>query len=243
MSRHPAYATPKNREASRGNARPGPRAGIRVRALAGWSGGTSRPRCTHRPLRGYGVKAARGRRVEPWFTISVVQGNAFQIGGLLGSVLLAWLAGRRGEGGTRLMVASRLLAYFSEHAFSHWLVGRAVGIRFTGYGLHGTSHPWAYPPPMRFVFSRLPLLSARVERGSLRTATPAARAAMYAAGTVGTVIPSLLIPGYCWRRGVRGARGFFAAANLWNVPLILSEALRPGGDLNRAWSALTDRGK
>jgi len=39
------------------------------------------------------------------------------------------------------MMASRLLAYFCEHAFSHWLVERAVGIRFSGYGLHGTSHP------------------------------------------------------------------------------------------------------
>jgi hypothetical protein len=39
------------------------------------------------------------------------------------------------------MMASRLLAYFCEHAFSHWLVGRALGIRFSGYGLHGTSHP------------------------------------------------------------------------------------------------------
>jgi len=141
------------------------------------------------------------------------------------------------------MVASRLLAYFSEHAFSHWLVGRAVGIRLKGYALHGTSHPGTYPAPMRFVFSRLPFLSARVERASLRAAPPAARAAMYAAGTVGTVIPSLLIPGYCWGRGVRGARGFFIGANLWNVPLILSESLRPGGDLRRARSALKERGR
>jgi hypothetical protein len=188
------------------------------------------------------VKGARRRRVEPWLTLSVAQGNALQAGGLFGSLLLAWYAGRRGEEGTRLMVASRLLAYFSEHAFSHWLVGRAGGIRFTGYGLHGTSHPWAYPPGLRFVFSRLPFLSARVERGSLRAATPAARAAMYAAGTVGAVMPSVAIPGYCWHRGVRGAREFFIAANLWSVPLILSEALRPGGDLRRAWASLRARG-
>jgi hypothetical protein len=47
------------------------------------------------------------------------------------------------------MVASRVVAYFSEHAFSHWLVGRAVGIRFACYGLHGTSHPNLYPPGAR----------------------------------------------------------------------------------------------
>ena len=182
-------------------------------------------------------------RVVPWRTLSVAEGNAVQVGGLLGAAALAWYAGRQGERGAPWMVASRLLAYFSEHAFSHWLLGRAFGIRFTGYGLHGTSHPRSYPPGARWVFSRLPFLSARVDRASLRAAPPAARAAMYAAGTLGTVFPSAAIPGYCWRRGVRGARTFFVAANLWSVPVVLSEALRPGGDLRRAWNALRERGK
>jgi len=133
------------------------------------------------------------------------------------------------------MVASRLLAYFSEHAFSHWLVGRALGIRFTGYGFHGTSHPQHYPPGVRFLFSHLPLLSARTDPTSLKEATPAARAAMYAAGTVATVIASVAIPGYAWWRGVPGARGFFVGTNLWSVPLLLGESLRIGGDLRRAW--------
>jgi hypothetical protein len=136
------------------------------------------------------------------------------------------------------MVASRLLAYFSEHAFPHWLVGRALGIRFTGYSLHGTSQPQHYPPVARFFFSHLPLLSARADPASLKAATPAARSAMYAAGTVATVVASAVIPGYCWRRGVRGARGFFVGANLWSVPLLLSESLRAGGDLRRAWREL-----
>jgi hypothetical protein len=132
------------------------------------------------------------------------------------------------------MVASRLVAYFCEHAFAHWLVGRAFGIRFTGYGLHGTSHPQHYPPGARFFFSHLPLLSARADPASLAGASPTARATMYAAGTVTTVAVSAAIPGYCWLRGVRGARGFFVGANLWSVPLLLSESLREGGDLRRA---------
>jgi len=183
------------------------------------------------------------KRVTPWRTFSVAQGNAIQIGGLLGAAALAWYAARKGSGGTRWIMASRLLAYFSEHAFSHWLVGRALGIHFQGYGLHGTSHPQHYPPGMRWAFSRLPLLSARVEPASLRAAPPAARAAMYAAGTLGTVIPSVAIPGYAWLRGVRGARGFFVGANLWSVPLLLSESLRPGGDLRRAWRELRRPGR
>jgi hypothetical protein len=183
----------------------------------------------------------RKKRVAPWRTLSIAQGNAIQIGGLLGAAALAWYAGREGVRGTRWMVVSRLLAYFSEHAFSHWLVGRALGIRFTGYGLHGTSHPQAYPPGVRFLFSHLPFLSARVDPASVKEATPAARAAMYVAGTVATAIASVAIPGYCWLRGVRGAREFFIGANLWSLPLLVSEALRSGGDLRRAWRALQER--
>ncbi len=38
-------------------------------------------------------------RVKPWLTLSVAQGNAVQVGGLLGAVALAWFAGREGPGG------------------------------------------------------------------------------------------------------------------------------------------------
>ena len=182
------------------------------------------------------------KRVTPWLTLSVAQGNAIQVGGLLGATVLAWYAGRKGGCGGRWMVGSRLLAYFTEHAFSHWIVGRAVGIRFTGYGLHGTSHPLVYPPGLRFLFSHLPLLSARVDPASLRAASPSERAAMYAAGTIGTVLVGLAIPVYAGRRGVSGARGMLVASGgVTNAFVVLSEALRPGGDLSRAWRALRER--
>ena len=182
------------------------------------------------------------RRVTPWLTLSVPRGNAIQAGGMLGSAALAWYAGRRGAEGAPWMIASRTLAYFSEHAFSHYLVGRALGIRFTGYGLHGTSHPHLYPPGLRWVFSHLPLLSARVEPRSLRAASPVARAAMYSAGTLGTVLVGLAIPAYGLRRGVPKARGLLIASGVViNAFVLGSEALRPGGDLSRAWRALRKR--
>ena len=181
------------------------------------------------------------KRVTPWLTMSVAQGNAIQAGGLLGAAMLARHAGRKGARGTPWMIASRLLAYFSEHAFSHWLVGRTLGIRFTGYGLHGTSHPHLYPPGARWVFSHLPLLSARVEPASLRAASPVARAAMYSAGTLGTVLAGIAIPAYAMRHGVPKARGLLVASGaVTNAFVILSEALRPGGDLSRAWRALRE---
>ncbi|HEX8259251.1 MAG TPA: hypothetical protein VF558_03035 [Rubrobacteraceae bacterium] len=182
------------------------------------------------------------RRVAPWLTLSVAQGNGIQVLGLLGASALAWYAGREGVLGARWIIASRLLAYFTEHAFSHWLVGRAVGIRFTGYGLHGTSHPLFYPPGLRFLFSHLPLLSARVDPASLRAASSTERAALYAAGTVGTVLVGLAIPAYAGWRGVSGARGMLVASGgVTNAFVVLSEALRSGGDLSRAWRALRER--
>ncbi|MDQ3911807.1 MAG: hypothetical protein M3305_08585 [Actinomycetota bacterium] len=181
------------------------------------------------------------KRVTPWRTLSIAQGNAIQLGGLLGAAVLAWYAGREGARGTRWIVVSRLLAYFSEHAFSHWLVGRILGIHFTGYGLHGTSHPQFYPPGVRWVFSHLPLLSARADPTSLRAAAPTARATMYAAGTGGTMLVGLTIPLYAWLRGISGARGLLiSSAGVTNAALLLSESLRPGGDLRRAWWALRE---
>ncbi len=177
------------------------------------------------------------RRVTPWLTLSIAQGNAIQVLGLLGASALAWYAGREGVLGARWIIASRLLAYFTEHAFSHWLVGRAVGIRFTGYGLHGTSYPLLYPPGLRFLFSHLPLLSARVDPASLRAASSTERAALYAAGTSG-----LAIPAYAGWRGVSGARGMLVASGgVTSAFVVLSEALRSGGDLSRAWRALRER--
>lgn len=181
------------------------------------------------------------KRVTPWLTLSVAQGNAVQAGGLIGAAALCWYAGREGARGKPWLVASRLLAYFTEHAFSHWLVGRSLGIRFTGYGLHGTSHPHLYPPGARWVFSRLPLFSARTEPRSLRAASPEARAAMYSAGTLATVLVGLAIPAYGHIRGVPGARGLLLASGVvTNAFVLLSEALRPGGDLRRAWRTLRE---
>ncbi|MCU0493645.1 MAG: hypothetical protein MUD01_18815 [Chloroflexaceae bacterium] len=177
-------------------------------------------------------------RVEPWLILSIPQGTALQLAGMLGSVVLAREAARRAQGGRNWLLASRLLAYFTEHALAHWLVGRLGGIRFSGYGLHGTSHPHLYPPGLRFFFSHMPFLSARIEPASLPAASPAARAAMYAAGTVSTVLVSLAIPLYGLRHDVPGSKALLIGNGLWLIPLLLSEGLRTNGDLRRAVRAV-----
>ena len=53
------------------------------------------------------------KRITPWLTLTTAQGNAVQIGGLLGACAPAWYVGREGsrgeaERGTRLMVAAGL---------------------------------------------------------------------------------------------------------------------------------------
>ena len=55
------------------------------------------------------------------------------------------------------------------------------------------------------------------------------------------VILSITIPGYAWRHGVPRVWGFFIGTNLWSMPLLLSESLRSGGDLRRAWDAAEAR--
>jgi hypothetical protein len=55
-------------------------------------------------------------------------------------------------------------------------------------------------------------------------------------------VVGLAIPVYAGWRGVSGARGMLVASGgVTNAFVVLSEALRPGGDLSRAWRALRER--
>jgi hypothetical protein len=177
-------------------------------------------------------------RIKPWLTLSISVGNAIQIGGLLGGMLLARRAADLGRRGTSWLYAGRLLAYFCEHAFSHYAIGKLSGIRFTSYGLHGSTHTHLYPPGMRWVFAHLPFLSARIDQESCRAAAPAAQAAMYLAGPLVTVLTSILFPVYGMMHGIARARALLVGSSLWMVGMLVSEVLHPQGDLRRAWRAM-----
>jgi hypothetical protein len=178
---------------------------------------------------------ARRSRTQPWFTLSVLAGNVIQLSGLLGGLGLVARAPRtRPPWGTGMLVGGWLATYFCNHAIGHWAVGRLVGIRFLGYGVHGTTAPGWYPPGMRWVFRRVPLFSARTDPASRRTAHPLARMAMYLGGPLFTGLTSLGIPLYGRASGVPRARGLLIGAGLFLVPGTVVEAIRPGGDLRRA---------
>ena len=169
-------------------------------------------------------------KVQPWAMISTTSGNALQGAGLAGSLLLTWAAGRRRErGGTALLAAGWIMNYFSSHAIAHWAVGRVGGIRFTGYGVHGTTAPDWYPPGVSWLFAHAPFLSARTEPASRRAAPPAARAALYAAGPLWTVLTSLGLPLYGVTREVPRAKLLLGFAALWLTPMVVVETIREGG--------------
>lgn len=68
----------------------------------------------------------------------------------------------------------------TTHSLAHWVVGRAMGMRFTHYFLGG-------PPP--------PRPGAKIDYASYLSVPPARRAAMHASGAVVTkILPFALIP-------------------------------------------------
>jgi hypothetical protein len=178
-------------------------------------------------------------RTPPWFMLSITRGNLLQLGGLLSGLGLVVQAGRTSTPRRlRLLLSGWLITYFCNHAIAHWAIGRLGGIRFVGYGVHGTTGPNWYPPGMRWMFRHIPFFSARTEAASLRTARPATRMAMYLAGPIFTLLTSLGIPIYGQAAHIPGARRLLIGATLWCIPMLIVEALRPGGDLYRAWREL-----
>jgi hypothetical protein len=171
--------------------------------------------------------------------LSSAAGNLIQLGGLLGGFTLIALAARaRAAWRTRLLLAGWLVTYFCNHAIAHWVVGRLGGIRFVGYGVHGTTSPGWYPPGMRWLFRHVPILSARADAASLRAARPSARLAMYLAGPLFTLLTGLGIPIYGRASGIPRTRALLIGASLWFTPMLIVEVIRQGGDLQRAWREL-----
>jgi hypothetical protein len=182
---------------------------------------------------------ARHTPTRPWLMLSIAQGNLVQLGGLLSSLVLLVQARRaRASIGPRLLLTSWVITYFCNHAIAHWAVGRLGGIRFVGYGVHGTTSPTWYPPGLRWIFQHVPLFSARTDAESLRAAPPAARLAMYLAAPFFTLCTGLGIPGYGRAARIPHAHTLLIGACLWFLPMIIVESLRPGGDLHRAWREL-----
>jgi len=176
-----------------------------------------------------------------WLRVSVVQGNGLQLAGLLVGVgLLA--AAANIEAVTAVSVLLMLLGWYAIyvccHAIAHWLVGRAVGIQFVGYGLRGTDHPQDYPPAVRRVVGYLPTFTAMTDKASMQRARPVAKALMFGAGDTSTTICSILVGWYAWRSGMPGGLVLLVAMVIFSLFSTAVTASVPRGDYAKARRAL-----
>jgi hypothetical protein len=111
------------------------------------------------------------KRPPFWLRLSIVQGNILQITGLVVGAALLVADGRSTFpvlARVVIMLVGWLIIYICCHALAHYLVGRALGIRFRAYGLRGTDHPENYPPLVRQLNQALPTFTAMTEPTSMR---------------------------------------------------------------------------
>jgi hypothetical protein len=65
---------------------------------------------------------------------------------------------------------------------------------------------------------------------------------MYLAGTLFTLLTGIGIPLYGLAQQIAVSRALLIGASIWFTPMVVVEAIRPGGDLRRAWRELRRRG-
>jgi hypothetical protein len=136
------------------------------------------------------------------------------------------------------MLSAWVLLYFFCHAIAHWLVGRIVGIRFLHYTVGGTANPQGWPPGLRWIFEHLPFFGVQTEKVSMQSASPQARAVMWAAGVTSSAVMPTLAVFWAWRSRVPGSGLFFLFAVFWSVGTLASNWTSRAGDFSKAKRAL-----
>jgi hypothetical protein len=172
--------------------------------------------------------------------LSIFAGNLLQGAGLgLGCVSL-WFSTQPTSVPIRVaaMIAGYLLIYFTSHSSAHYIVGRSGGIMFTHYSVGGSSHASFYPPVMRQIFERLPFFRAHTDPESLKSADPTAKALMFGAGIVSTVVLCSLAALFAFRADVPGGLILLIFNLVWQVSSLITE-MRQGGDLAKAAKAFS----
>ncbi len=174
-----------------------------------------------------------------WAKFSLRTGTLLQVGGVLAGAAL--LAGARSVGGATalgLVAVGYVAIYLCSHAIAHVAVGRMVGIRFRGYGVRGTDHPENYPPVVRLIMSALPMWSALTEKSSMKSASGAAKAAMFAAGEASTSVFSIAAAAYIAHAGLPAGHAVLVGTILWTIASTITVAIVPKGDYTKALRAV-----
>jgi hypothetical protein len=174
---------------------------------------------------------------------SIAAGNLLQAGGILGAgfALMASRSARSPAMAVAAMLLAWVLLYFCAHAIAHWLVGRAVGIRFLFYTVGGTGNPEGWPPGLRWIFEHLPFFGVQTEKLSMQNASPTAKALMWSAGVTSSAILPTLGAFLAWRSGVPGSGWFCLFALFWAVGTLASNWTSRTGDYSKARRALSQR--
>lgn len=171
---------------------------------------------------------------------SVARGNAYQAWGVFsGSALLALATQLHTSAvSTALMIAGFVTVYLNCHALAHYLAGRAVGLRFRGYGVRGTDHPEVYPPGIRQLMQAAPFYVTLSTKESREQASGRAKAIYYAAGETSTAICSIAYAAIAAAAHIPGGQGLLVAMIIFNVISTIVTTHNPTGDYGKALNAL-----
>lgn len=171
---------------------------------------------------------------------TVARGTAYQAWGMIsGSALLALAAQLNTSAvSTAVMIAGFVTVYLNCHAIAHYLAGRAVGLRFRGYGVRGTDHPEVYPPGIRQLMQAAPFYVALSTKDSRDQATARAKAIYYAAGETSTAICSIAYAAIAAAANIPGGQALLVAMIIFNAISTIVTTRNPTGDYGKALRAL-----
>src|SRR5713226_7756709 len=198
--------------------------------------------CLRKPgFQGESVSPAAATKRRVFARPSIAVGNILQSGGILVAAfaLRTSCSTRSTAIAVTLMLLAWALLYFSSHAIAHWLVGRAVGIRFLFYTVGGTGNPEGWPPGLRWIFEHLPFFGVQTEKLSMQNVGPGARALMWSAGVTSSAVIPTLSAFLAWRSGVPWSGWFFLFALFWALGTLASNWTSRAGDYSKARRALS----
>jgi hypothetical protein len=138
------------------------------------------------------------------------------------------------------MLAGYLLLYFNTHSLLHYSAGKLVGLQFRHYSIGGSSHAASYPRLMRMIFERLPFFAVHTDPASMKAARSTAKALMFAAGILGTVVFCTIGAIYAYRAYSPGAPALLIFNGIWLFSSLIAE-FRSSGDLGKAINLLKSR--
>jgi hypothetical protein len=179
--------------------------------------------------------------LRPRHILSISTGNTIQITGIVLGSALFWISAQPINTSVRIsaMIAGYLLIYFSSHSLAHYAAGRLAGLRFRHYSIGGSAHASSYPPIMRVIFERLPFFAAHTNPVSMKTARPYAKALMFTAGIITTVVLCTAVAIFAYHANMPGGTGLLVFNIIWQISSLIAE-MRPSGDLGKAFHAIKE---